>query len=176
MRMRGLFIFVSASLLFSCVNTEFAAFDPNLEWTIRGKISINSSQASGIYNFAVLKKNEVKEIVVSSVFGIDIYRIKLMSDGALVEDLLFDGILRKPKGLDSVLKENLEFISRWLPFWAVGQDKFGEPSAIVLREDGWSIELAGFAGGRPARIILNKGNIRAKIRVLEIENLNLTVE
>ena len=32
--------------------------------------------------------------------------------------------------------------------------------------------IAGFAGGRPARIILNKGNIRAKIRVLEIENLN----
>ena len=172
MRVRGLFIFVSASLLFSCVNTEFAAFDPNLEWTIRGKISINSSQASGIYNFAVLKKNEVKEIVVSSIFGIDIYRIKLMSDGALVEDLLFDGILRKPKGLDSVLKENLEFISRWLPFWAVGQDKFGEPSPLVSEEDGWSIELADFVGVRPGTIILNKGNIRAKIRVLEIENLN----
>ena len=171
MRMRGLFIFVSASLLFSCVNTEFAAFDPNLEWTIRGKISINSSQASGIYNFAVLKKNEVKEIVVSSVFGIDIYRIKLLSDGALVEDLRFDGILSQSKGLDSVLKENLESISRKLPFWALGQDKFGEPSPIILREDGWSIELADFVGVRPGTIILNKGNIRAKIRILEIENL-----
>ena len=171
MKGRGLFLIISASLLFSCVNTEFAAFDPNLEWTIRGKISFNSSQASGIYNFAVFKKNEVKEIVVSSVFGIDIYRIKLLSDGVLVEDPRFDGILSGSKGLDSALKENLDFISRWLPFWAVGQTKFGEPSPIVLREDGWSIDLADFAGVRPRTIILNKGIIRAKIRILEIENL-----
>ena len=172
MRVRGLFIFVSASLLFSCVNNEFAAFDPNMEWAIRGKISINSSQASGLYNFAVFKKNEFNEIVVSSVFGIDIYRIKLLLDGALVEDRRFDGILSQSKGLDSVLKENLESISRRLPFWALGQDKFGEPSPISLREDGWSIELADFVGVRPGTIILNKGNIRAKIRILEIENLN----
>ena len=172
MSVRGLFIFVSASLLFSCVNNEFAAFDPNMEWAIRGKISINSSRASGLYNFAVFKKNEFKEIVVSSVFGIDIYRIKFLSDGALVEDLRFDGILSEPKGVDSVLKENLESISRRLPFWALGQDKFGEPSPIILREDGWSIELADFVGVRPGTIILNKGNIRAKIRILEIENLN----
>ena len=171
MRVRGLFLIFSASLLFSCVNTEFAAFDPNLEWTIRGKISINSSQGSGIYNFAVFKKNEDKEIAVSSVFGIDIYRIKLLSDGVLVEDLRFDGILRKSKGLDSLLKENLEFISRWLPFWAVGQDKFGAPSPIVSQKNGWSIELADFVGVRPRTIILNKGIIRAKIRILEIENL-----
>ena len=172
MRVRRLFLIISASLLFSCVNTEFSTFDPNHEWTIRGRISINSSQGLGIYNFAVFKKNEVKEITVSSVFGIDIYRIKLLSDGVLVEDLRFDGILSKSKGLDRLLKENLEFISRWLPFWAVGQDKFGEPSPIVFREDGWSIELADFVGVRPRTIILNKGIIRAKIRISEIENHN----
>ena len=39
MRVRGLFLIVSATLLFSCVNTEYVAFAPNLEWNIRGKIS-----------------------------------------------------------------------------------------------------------------------------------------
>ena len=172
MRVRRLFLIVSATLLFSCVNTEFVAFDPNLEWTIRGKISFNSPEASGIYSFAVFKNNEIKEIVVSSLFGIDIYRIKLLSNGVLVEDPRFDGLLRESKGLDSVLKENLEFISRWLPIWTVGQDKLGEPLPIVFREDGWTIELADFEGVRPRTIILNKGIIRAKIRILEIENLN----
>ena len=172
MRVRRLFVIVSATLLFSCVNTEFVAFDPNLEWTIRGKISFNSPEASGIYSFAVFKNNEIKEIVISSLFGIDIYRIKLLSDGVLAEDLRFDDILREPKGLDSVLKEILELISHGFPFWAVGQDKFGEPSPLVSQEDGWSIELADFVGVRPGTIILNKGNIRAKIRILEIENLN----
>ena len=171
MRVRGLFLIISTTLLYSCVNTEFAAFDPNLEWTIKGKISFNSSEASGIYNFAIFKKNEAKRIVISSLFGIDVYRIKLLSDGVLAEDLRFDGILQEPKGLDSVLKKNLEFISHGLPFWAVGQDKFGEPSPIVSRKDGWSIELADFVGVRPRTIILNKGIIRAKIRILEIENL-----
>jgi hypothetical protein len=171
MRARGLFLIIFVSLLFSCVNNEFSTFDPNLEWTIRGKISFNSSEVSGIYNFAVLKKNKVKEIVVSSLFGIDIYRIKLLSNGVLVEDPRFDGLLRESKGLDSVLKENLEFISRWLPIWTVGQDKLGEPLPIVFREDGWTIELADFEGVRPRTIILNKRIIRAKIRILETENL-----
>ena len=171
MRVRELFLIIPAALLFSCVNTEFAAFDPNLEWTIKGKISFDSSEASGIYNFSVLKNNETKEIIVSSLFGIDIYRINFLSDGVLAKDLRFDGILREPNGLESFLKENLEFISHRLPFWAVGRDKFGEPSPRVSQEDGWSIELADFVGVRPRTLILNKGIIRAKIRILEIENL-----
>ena len=171
MRVRGLFLVISTSLLISCVNTDFAAFDPNLEWTIKGKISFNSSEASGIYNVAVFQKNGAKKIIVSSLFGIDIYRIKVLSDGILVEDLRFEGILRESKGLDRTFKENLEFISRWLPFWAVGQDKFGERSPLVLQKNGWSVELSDFVGIRPRSISLKKGTIRVKIRILEVENL-----
>ena len=171
MRVRRLLLVICGSLLFSCVNTEFAAFDPNLEWAIRGKISFDSPEFSGFYNFAVFKKNEYQEIVVSSLFGIDIYRIKLLPNGVLVREPRLDILLRESKGLDNILKENLEFISRWLPFWALGQDKFGKPLPIFLRENGWGVELADFVGVRPRTVILNKLTVGAKIRILEAENL-----
>ena len=171
MSVRRFLPLICASLLFSCVSSEFAAFDPNLEWTIRGKISFNSPESSGIYNFAVFKNNEGKEIVVSSLFGMEIYRIKLLPNGLSVRDPRLDILFREPKGLDNIFKENLEFISRWLPFWALGQDKFGEPLPIVLRESGWNVELADFAGVRPRTIILSKLTIDAKIRIVEAENL-----
>ena len=172
MRARKLFFMISSSLLISCVNTEFAAFDPNLEWNIKGRISVSRSETSGIYNFAVSKKNEVEELVVFSLFGLELYRTRLLSNGVLVGDPRFGSLFRESEDLDHFRRDDLEFILQLLPFWVTGQDKFGKALPMGFQENGWSIELADFLRARPKTIILDKGIIRAKIRILEIENLN----
>ena len=76
----GLFI-ISASLLIGCVNKDFVGFDPNLEWSIRGKISVSTSDFTGVYKFAVFNKDEADEIIVSSLFGLELYRIRVVTNG-----------------------------------------------------------------------------------------------
>ena len=92
----GLFI-ISCFLLVGCVNKNFGGFDPNLEWSIRGKISVSSSEFARVYNFSVFNKNEANEIVVSSLFGIELYRIALLPSGISVEDSFMDIFQVNPK-------------------------------------------------------------------------------
>ena len=166
----GLFI-ISACLIIGCVNKNLVGFDPNLEWSIRGKISVSTSEFTGVYNFAVFNKNEANEIVVSTLFGIELYRIRLLPTLVSVEDSFLDRFSSQPKELDKNLLKNLRFIWGWLPYWAAGQDKFGQPLQMAWEEDGWRVDLSGYNGSRPRAIILKKRDIRAKLMISDFENL-----
>ena len=166
----GLFI-ISAFLLIGCVSKNLVGFDPNLEWSIRGKISVSTSEFTGVYKFAVLNKNEANEIVVSTLFGIELYRIRLLPKGVSVEDSLIDSFSGQSRDLDKTLLKNLRFIWNWLPYWVAGQDKFGQPLQMVWEEDGWSIDLSDYNGIRSRTIILKKRDILAKLKISDFENL-----
>ena len=166
----GLFI-ISCFLLVGCVNKNFGGFDPNLEWSIRGKISVSSSEFARVYNFSVFNKNEANEIVVSSLFGIELYRVALLPSGISVEDSLFNSYRGQSKELNDAFENNLRFIWRWLPRWVAGQDQFGEPLEMFSEADGWSIEFSDFNGISPRVITLDKRGLRAKIRISHFENL-----
>ncbi len=170
MNLRISFFIISTFLIIGCVNKNFVGFDPNLEWSIRGKISVSTSEFTGIYNFAVFNKNEVNEIVVSTLFGIELYRIRLLPTGALVEGSFLDRFPSQSKGLDKNLLKNLRFIWGWLPYWVAGQDKFGQPLQMVYEEDGWRVDLSGYDGIRTPAIILKKRDIRAKLMISDFEN------
>ena len=166
----GLFVF-SAFLIIGCVNKNLVRFDPNLEYSIRGKISVSTSEFTGVYNFAVFSKNEANEIVISTLFGIELYRIRLLPTGVSVEDSFLDRFSSQSKELDKNLLKHLRFIWGWLPYWVSGQDKFGQPLQMVWEEDGWRVDLSGYDGIRPRAIILKKRDIRAKLMISDFENL-----
>ena len=171
MTLRSRLFIIFSFLLVGCVNKDYVGFDPNLEWSIRGKISVSAAEFTGVYNFAGFHKSEANEIVVSSSFGIELFRITFLFNGVSVEDSLVESFLGQSKVPDNTLQRNLNFIWRWLPHWVAGRDKRGQPLQMVSEEDGWSIELSKFNGIRPRVIILNKRDIRVKIKISDFENL-----
>ena len=171
MMLRSSLVIVFTLLLISCVNKDFVDFDPNLKWSASGKISVSISEFTGVYNFAVFNTNEANEIVIFSRFGIELYKVTFLSNGILVEGSLFDKFLGQSEALDQVIKTNLEFIWRSLPHWVSGKDKFGQSLQPNSKKEGWNIRLSNFSGIRPRVIILNKGDIRAKIKISRFENL-----